>query len=89
MGTSFSRPTVPSTTVSLLPNIMTSRVFHDEIQRRQAMLYPPYARLARLIVDVWHMPSGLTQPAAGSAPCCNVACPTPNTPPFWDLPRLQ
>ena len=25
--------------------------FHDEVQRRQAMLYPPYTRLARLIVD--------------------------------------
>src|SRR5215467_3505775 len=25
--------------------------FHDEIQRRQAMLYPPYTRLARLIID--------------------------------------
>ena len=25
--------------------------FHDEVQRRQAMSYPPYARLARLIVD--------------------------------------
>lgn len=25
--------------------------FHDEVQRRQAMLYPPYARLARVIVD--------------------------------------
>jgi primosomal protein N' (replication factor Y) len=25
--------------------------FQDEIQRRQAMLYPPYTRLARLIVD--------------------------------------
>jgi primosomal protein N' (replication factor Y) (superfamily II helicase) len=25
--------------------------FQDEIQRRQAMLYPPYTRLARLIID--------------------------------------
>ena len=25
--------------------------FHDEVQRRQAMLYPPYTRLARVIVD--------------------------------------
>ena len=25
--------------------------FHDEVRRRQAMSYPPYARLARLIVD--------------------------------------
>ena len=25
--------------------------FHDEVQRRQAMSYPPYARLARLVVD--------------------------------------
>src|SRR4029434_3914887 len=24
---------------------------HDGIQRRQAMLYPPYTRLARLIID--------------------------------------
>src|SRR5437868_5020291 len=28
-----------------------SGFFHDEIQRRQAMLYPPYTRLARVIVD--------------------------------------
>src|SRR5262249_46823512 len=28
-----------------------TRFFHDEIQRRQAMLYPPYTRLARLIID--------------------------------------
>lgn len=25
--------------------------FHDEVQRRQVMLYPPYTRLARVIID--------------------------------------
>ena len=62
--------------------------FHDEVQRRQAMLYPPYARLARLIVD---SPDAVRAEAASRWPRRSAPtsyAPPPTLPPSWDQRRL-